>query len=115
MRKAAADSYMPERHFYEYELGDIHEHLENPFENNLWKATVNIAVNKNWQSDIRTSSAFYSKLEFLNMKSYKLGTIHPLLKININSARDAIRMPSKLRLMCGGCELQTTRSKFDNT
>ena len=48
------------------------------------------------------------------MKSYKLGTIHPLLKINIHSARDVIRLPSKLRLMCGSYILQTTRSKFKN-
>ena len=49
------------------------------------------------------------------MKSYKLGTIHPLLKINIHPARDVIRLPSKLRLMCGSYVLQTTRSKFNNT
>ena len=38
-----------------------------------------------------------------------------LLKINIHSARDMIRLPSKLRLMCGSYVLQTTRSKFKNT
>ena len=101
--------------FLKYELGDIHEHLVNPPEKNPWKATVNKTVNKYWQNDIITSSAFYSTMEFLNMKSYKLGTIHPLLKINIHSARDVIRLPSKLRLMCGSYVLQTTRSKFKNT
>ena len=94
-----------------YDLGDIHEHLENPYENNLWKATLNKTVNKYWQSYISTSSVFYYKLEFLNMKSYKLGTIHLLLKLNIHSARSVIRMPSKLRLMCSSYVLQTTRSK----
>ena len=49
------------------------------------------------------------------MKSYKLGTIHLLLKINIHSARDVIGLPSKLRLMCGSYVLQTTRSKYNNT
>ena len=98
-----------------YDLGDIHEDLENPFEKNIWKATVNKTVNKYWQSDISTSSAFYYTLEFLNKKSYKLGTTHQLLKINIHSARDVIRLPSKLRLMCGNYVLQTTRSKFSNT
>ena len=48
------------------------------------------------------------------MKSYKLGTIHPLLKINIHSTRDVIRLPSKLRLICGSYVLQTPSSKFNN-
>ena len=42
-----------------------------------------------------------TSLEFLNMKSYKLGTIHPPLIFNIHSVRDVIRLPSKLRLICG--------------
>ena len=67
------------------------------------------------KNDIITSSAFYSTLEFLNMKSYKLGHFHPLLKINIHSARDVIGLPSKLRLMCSSYVLQTTTSKFNNT
>ena len=54
--------------FLEYALGDIHEHLVNPPEKNLWKATVNKIVNKYWQNDNITSSTFYSTLEFLNMK-----------------------------------------------
>ena len=70
-----------------YDLGDILEHMDNPIEKNIWKATVNKIVNKYWQSDINTSSAFYSTLEFLN----RLGTIHPLLKINIHSSRGVIR------------------------
>ena len=118
MKKSSiAGSYMLERLFFKYELGDIHEHLVNPPEKNTWKATVNKTVNKYWQKNIITSSAFYSTLEFLNMKSYKLGTIHPLLKsiYFIHSARDVIRLPSKLRLMCGSYVLQTTRSKFKNT
>ena len=52
-------------------------------------------VNKYWQNEIITSPAFYSTLEFLNMKSYKLGTIHPPLKINIHSARES----SKLKIV----------------
>ena len=48
--------------FLKYELGDIHEHLVNPPEKNPWKATINKTVNKYWQNDIITSSAFYSIL-----------------------------------------------------
>ena len=101
--------------FLKYNRGDIHEQLVNPPEKNQWKTTVNKTVNKYWQNEIITSSAFYSTLEFMNMKSYKLGTIHPLLKINIHSARYVIWLPSKLRLMCDSYVLQTTRSKFNNT
>ena len=66
--------------FIKYDLGDTHEHSVNSPEKNPWKATVNKTINKYWQNDFITSSAFHSTLEFLNMKSYKLGTIHPLLK-----------------------------------
>ena len=108
MKKSSSCFVHARKIFLKYDLGDIHEHLVNPPEKNPWKSTVNKTVSKYSQNDIITSSAFYPTLEFLNMKSYKLGTIHPLLKINI-------QLPSKLRLMCGSYVLQTTRSKFNNT
>ena len=40
--------------FLKYDLGDIHEHLVNLPERNLWKATVNKTVNKYWQNDCIT-------------------------------------------------------------
>ena len=101
MKKCSSWFIYARKTFLKYDLGDIHEQLVNPPEKIQWKATLNSTVNRYWQNSISTSSAFYSILEFLNMKSYKLGTIHPPLIFNIHSARDVIRLPSKLRLICG--------------
>ena len=50
---------------------------------NFWRTRLKRiykTVNKYWQSDVSTPSAYYSTLECLNMESYKLGTIHPPIK-----------------------------------
>ena len=83
--------------FLKYELGDIHEHLVNPPEKNPWKATVNKTVNKYWQNDIITSSAFYSTMEFLNMKSYKLWNYSSAFKnqYTLGTRRDPVAFKIK--------------------
>ena len=47
------------------------------------------------------------------MENLELGQLHPLLKVNVYSSRDVIRLPAKLKLMCGS--LQTNRQKFNNS
>ena len=55
----------------------------------------------------------YSSLNYLNVKKYQPGKIHPLLKIEPNSVRDIPRISIKLKLLCGVCVLQSTRASFN--
>ena len=40
-RKSSSWFVYARKTLLKYDLGDMDEHLENPYENNLWKATVN--------------------------------------------------------------------------
>ena len=48
-------------------------------------------------------------------ETFKPGHLHPLLKVNVQSSRNVVRLPSKLRLMCGSYTLQTNRQKFNKS
>ena len=58
-------------------------------------------------------ATMYSSLNYLNVKIYKPGKIHPLLKIEPNSVRDIPRISIKLKLICGVYVLQSTRASFN--
>ena len=97
------------------ELNDIQDYLEMPLKKITWKKKVNDTINKFWEKEFKTIIPFYKNLQYLNIENLKLGQLHPLLKVNVYSSRDVIRLPAKLKLMCGSLVLQTNRQKFNNS
>ena len=96
-----------------YDLGDIEECLKSPLPKLKWKTKVNQSLYKYWTEVIVNQATMYSSLNYLNVKKYQPGKIHPLLKIEPNSARDIPRISIKLKLLCGVYVLQSTRASFN--
>ena len=72
-------------------------------------------MNKYRQKEISSLVQFYSNLEYLNIETIKPGHLHPLLRINVHSSRDVVRLSSKLKIMRGRYNLQTNRQKFNKS
>ena len=98
-----------------YELCEIQNYIDQPIKKTVWKKTVGKAVNKYWQKEISSLVPYYRNLQHLNVETFKPGHLHPLLKVNVQSSRDVVRLPSKLRLMCGSYTIQTNRQKFNKS
>ena len=56
---------------------------------------------------------YYKNLSYLNYQLYTPRKLHPLLKINVNSVKDSLRLPAKLKYLCGSYVLQANRQKFN--
>ena len=68
-------------------MNDIEFYLDNPIPKIRWKSLVNRTI--------------YSE------------KLNPLLKINVNSVKDSLRLPTKLKYLCGSYVLQANRQKFN--
>ena len=55
---------------------------------------------------------YYKNLSYLNYQLYTPGKLHHLLKVNVNSVKDSLRLPAKLKYLCGSYMLQANRQKF---
>ena len=73
---------------------------------------MNDTINKFWEKELKTIIPFYKKrvLMYMYIENLELGQLHPLLKVNVYSSRDVIRLPA-----CGSLVLQTNRQKFNNS
>ena len=68
---------------------------------------------KYWTNEICSLISLLKNLSYLNYKSNKPGKIHPLLKLSVESTRDMVLIPVKLKLISGSYVLQTNRNMFN--
>ena len=99
-----------------YDLPDPMDILGDPPSRYSWKRQINIKVNLYWKTRIGSQADSYSSLKHLSINLFSPGNVHPLLKVGEDQdpARQANRLPVKLKLVTGTYILQSNRSAFNN-
>ena len=84
-----------------YELPDIDSLLECSIPRNTWKKQIFIKISEFWTNQVVEVAKSYSSLRYLCCDNYVPGKAHPLLRLHVDSTRDANRVRLKLKLASG--------------
>ena len=96
-----------------YELPDIDSLLECSIPRNTWKKQIFKKISEFWTNQVVEVAKSYSSLRYLCCDNYVPGKAHPLLRLHVDSTRDANRVRLKLKLASGCYILQSNRAAFN--
>ena len=98
-----------------YNLPSPLDILQAPMSKGRWKKLVDSSVNRYWMEILLERANTYSSLRHLSVDNYKIGKVHPILRLGPYSGRAANRISVKAKLLTGTYILQTNRTVFNNT
>ena len=79
------------------------------------KKLVDTSVNRYWMEILLECANTYSTLKHLSVDNYKIGKVHPILRLGPYSGRAANKISVKVKLLTGTYILRTNRAVFNNT
>ena len=98
---------------YRYRLPTAYDLLQDPPDKLTWKIEVRRHVNDYWVKRIIDEAETKSTLEFLNVKAFAPGKVHPIwINSNYNS-NSILKANVQVKMACGTYILQSTRARFN--